>query len=196
MTMTAARDRLIRPYAPENAASLRRKASKPRDLLGWFIVGFRAELPEQLHASGVWRDYVGDDEDRIGGGGSLLGTPRTADAFRAYLEGDPLLELEMARLTEAGVTVAEEAYRFPMRAALARLSGRGRPEDPFPFMARTLFRTACMDGDWDAACRSMGVNPQPVRWVFVVTALDRLYDRYLDEPPARYFHDRGVASAV
>jgi hypothetical protein len=196
MTMTAARDRLIRPYAPENAASLRRKAAKPKDMLGWFVIGFRAELPEQLHASGVWRDYVHDDEDRIGEGGSLLGTPRTADAFRAYLEGDPLLELEMARLTEAGVTVAEEAYRFPMRAALARLAGRGHRDDPFPFMGRCLFRTACMDGDWDVACRSMGINPRPVRWPYMVAALDRLWDRYAEEPPARYYHDKGVAGVV
>ena len=32
-------------------------------------------------------------------------------------------------------------YRTPMRAALARLAGRGRSMEPSVFMARTLYRT-------------------------------------------------------
>lgn len=187
MTMSVARERLERPYSPENRASIRRKAIKPKDLLGWFLVGFRAEIPERLHASGVWRDYVRQDEDRRGEGGSLLGTPRTADAFRAYLEDDPEDATEMARLTDAGVTVVDAAYRMPMRAAMQRLAGRGKATDPYPFMARALFRTASMDGDWDAACQSMGIV-QPVRWPYILCALERLWDRYLDEPPARLYH--------
>lgn len=195
--ISAARDRLARPYAIDHAASLRRRMAKPRDLLGWFLVGFRSEIPEHIHATGLWRDAKrrGDGEGYEPVGGSLIGTPRTADAFRAYLEGDPLDETELARLTDAGVTVADPAYRFPMRAALARLAGRGPDHDPFPFMARALFRTACMDGDWNAACRSLGIV-EPVRRVYVMVALERLWDRYLDEPPPRTIRETVVRPAA
>ncbi|HEV8545013.1 MAG TPA: hypothetical protein VGQ64_01860 [Candidatus Limnocylindrales bacterium] len=195
--VATARDRLARPYGPEHDASIRRKAAKPRDLLGWFLRGFRAELPEQIHASGVWADAKrrGDVGDYAPVGGSLIGTPRSADPFRAYLEGDPLEETELARLTEAGVVIADTAYRFPMRAALAALAGRGADHDPYPFMARMLFRTASMNGDWNAAGRSMGII-EPVRWPYLVAALERLYDRYLDEPPARFYANRTEALAL
>jgi hypothetical protein len=202
--VAVARDRLARPFAVDHDASVRRKAAKPKDLLGWFLVGFRAEIPEQIHASGV---FVGpparageglaslDPKTRAVlstarelAGGSLIGTPRTADPFRAYLEGEAD-QVESARLTEAGVIVEEWAYRFPMRAALAALAGRGRDTDPYPFMARMLFRTASMDGDWNAACRSLGII-EPVRWPYVVAALERLWNRYEDEPPARFYSPR------
>lgn len=194
-----ARERLARPYALDHAASIRRRAAKPRDLLGWFLAGFRAEVPEQIHQSGVWADARrrGDVEGYVAGGGSLIGSPATFDPFRAYLEGEPLHETELARLTEGGTTVADPAYRFPMRAALARLAGRGPATDPYPFMARALFRTACMDGDWDAACRSLGII-EPVRRPYVLAALERLWERYDDEPPARLYHQRteGLAAVV
>jgi hypothetical protein len=194
-----ARELRARPYALEHGASLRRKAARPRDLLRWFLEGFRAEMPEQLHASGVWSDAKrrGDPNDYVAVGGSAIGAPRIADPFRAYLEEDPLEASELARLTESGVTVADPAYRFPMRAALARLAGRGSNLDPYPFMARTLFRTGCMDGDWDAAARSMGII-EPVRRVYVWFALERLWERYLDEPPPRtiYRQPEGLAAVV
>jgi hypothetical protein len=208
-----ARARLARPHAGEHAASIRRRATKPRDLLGWFLSGFRAEIPEQIHASGVFvgtparrGESLASLDPRTGAvlstardlvGGSLIGTPRTADPFRAYLEGDPRDETELARLTEAGTTMAETAFRFPMRAALAALAGRGADTDPYPFMARMLFRTASMDGDWSAAGRSMGII-EPVRWPYLVGALERLWDRYDDEPPARLYSQRleGLAAVV
>jgi hypothetical protein len=51
-------------------------------------------------------------------------------------------------------------------------------------MARTLYRTAVMDGDWDAACASMGIV-EPVRRVYIEEALYRLWRRFRIEPPAR-----------
>lgn len=196
--VAVARDRLARPFALDHAASLRRKAAKPRDLLGWFLAGFRAEIPERIHRSGVWADarHRGDAKAYAPVGGSQIGTPASADPFRAYLESDPLDETELARLTEAGITIAEQAYRFPMRAALASLAGRGADTDPYPFMARALFRTATMDGDWNVALRSLGII-EPVRWPYLVAALERLWDRYDDQPPARLFdRTEGLAAVV
>lgn len=194
MTQPSPRELRARPFSVENGASLRRKAAKPKDLLGWFLAGFRAEIPEHLHAAGVWRDEKrrSDAGDYDPVGGSLIGTPRASDPFRAYLESDPLDETELARLTDAGVTVVDQAYRFPMRAALARLAGRGANHEPYPFMARMLFRTACMDGNWDEACRTLSVI-EPVRRPYLMFALERLWERYLEEPPARPLREAAIA---
>jgi hypothetical protein len=194
VTALSARDLLARPYAIENDASLRRRMAKPKDLLGWFVAGFRAEIPEQLHTAGVWRDEKrrSDPKDYAPTGGSLIGTPRVADPFRAYLEADPLDETELARLTTDGITIADQAYRFPIRAALASLAGHGPDTAPYPFMARALFRTACMDGDWNAACRSLDMI-EPIRWFYISCALERLWDRYRDEPPVRTLREAAIA---
>jgi hypothetical protein len=188
--VAAARQALERPYAIDHAASIRRKAAKPRDLLGWFLAGIRDEIPERIHRSGVWADAKrpGDITGYVAVGGSLIGTPGTADPFRAFLEGDAD-ETELARLTDAGVTIADRAYRFPMRAALAALRGRGPVTDPYPFMAAILFRIACMEGDWIAACRTFGLA-EPAGGIIVKVALERLWDHYVDEPPARRIQPR------
>jgi hypothetical protein len=60
----------------------------------------------------------------------------------------------------------------------------GREMERYPFMARTLYRTAVMDGDWDAACASMGIV-EPVRQFYMEDALYRLWRRFRIEPPAR-----------
>lgn len=85
-------------------------------------------------------------------------------------------------------------YVYPMRAALAELAGRGRDTDEFPFMARALYRTALRDGDWDAACASMGII-EPVRRTYINAALVRLWVRYLIEPSARTIRSEGVKAA-
>lgn len=171
------------PYDRDNAASKARKMARPRDLLAWFLVGFREEVPDRLHTRGVWRDRVSSSEANAGieaVGGSLLGTPRTSDPFRAYIEDDPF-GTEPSEYE--GHKSVHNHYRTPMRAALARLSGRGPDTDPYPFMARVLFRTALRDGDWDSACASMGII-EPVRKPYIEAALHRLYERYHEEPPA------------
>jgi hypothetical protein len=173
-----------RPYDPEHRASLARKAAPPKNLLAWFLEAYRAEAPEKIHASDVWRDRVTEDEARNGVqavGGSLLGTPRTNDTFRRYIEDSPFAT-EVAEYE--GSKDRSGHYAFPLRAALARLGGRGRDTDVYPFMARCLYRTALRDGDFDTACRSMGI-PAPVRQVYIEEALRRLWAKYEIEPPAR-----------
>jgi len=175
-----------RPYAYANAKSQRAAMARPRDLLAWFLTGFREEVPGQggpydkLHSRGVWRDarHRGDPEGYQPVGGSHLGSPRMAEDFRAYVEDDPF-RVEVAEYE--GHKSIDTHYRTPMRAALARLSGRGKATDDSPFMARILHRIALRDGDWNEACASMGII-EPVRRPYLEAALHKLWDRYREAP--------------
>jgi hypothetical protein len=172
------------PYRVEHQRSLHHKAQPPKNLLAWFLEQFRAEMPEKIHASDVWRDRVTEDEARNGisaVGGSLLGSPRTNDTFRRYIEDSPFAT-EVAEYE--GSKDRNGHYAFPLRAALARLAGRGPDDAPYPFMARALYRTALRDGDFDGACASLGIC-EPVRQPYIEDALRRLWSRYEIEPPAR-----------
>lgn len=200
--VVGARQLRERPFAGENAASVTRQMTQPKGheaLLRWFLEGFRAEMPEAMHSAGVWRsrkapiDARGaplEDVPTEHQGGSLLGSPRLADGFRALIEDSPFAT-EVAEYEGHRDTVGH--YRTPIRAALAELAGRvaGREDHPYPFMARMLYRTAFMDGDWDAACASLGII-EPVRRVYVEEALYRLWRRFRIEPPARLIRDPQV----
>lgn len=155
----------------------------PKDLLGWFVREFRAEVPDAQHTGGVWRDRKrrGDPDGYQPVGGSVLGSPRDAVPFQVFIEDDAFA-VEVAEYEGHKDTTVH--YAYPLRAAIASLAGRGKATDPYPFMARTLYRTALMDGDWDEACRSMGII-EPVRRLYIEAALSRLWGRYLIEPPAR-----------
>ena len=175
------------PYHDDNARSKRAKMARPKDLLAWFLQGFREELPDRLHTRGVWRDahHRGDIEGYQPVGGSQLGSPRMADPFRAFIEDDPF-GTEAAEYE--GHKDTRNSYRTPMRAAIARLAGRGADHEPYPFMARALYRTALRDGDWDGACASLGII-EPVRKPYIDAALHRLYERYHEEPPVNYYRE-------
>lgn len=176
------------PYAPENARSKRAKMARPKDLLAWYLTGFREELPDRLHTRGVWRDAKrrGDIDGYQPVGGSHLGSPRMTDPFRAFIEDDPF-GTEVAEYE--GHKDLRTHYRTPMRAALARLAGRGDDLQPYVFMARCLYRTALRDGDWDGACASLGII-EPVRRPYIEAALHRLYERYHEEPPTNYYREQ------
>jgi hypothetical protein len=183
MSTRERRDALARPYRSDHDRSVRAKARPPRDLLAWFLAGFREEMPERLHGHGVWHDehHRGDPAAYQPVGGSALGAPRPSEAFRQLLEDDAFI-LEVAEYE--GHKDRTPHYRYPMRAALARLAGRGPDSDRYPFMARALYRTVLRDGDWDGACQSMGII-EPVRWPYIEAALYRLWSRYETEPQAR-----------
>jgi hypothetical protein len=171
-----------RPYRAEHDRSVRDKAHPPNGLpalLAWFLTGFREEVPDRLHQPDVWRDRCkrGDPEDYRPVGGSLLGSPRDAEPFRAFIEDDAFA---CERAEYEGHEDRVPHYVWPMRAALARLAGRGRDDEPFPFMARALYRTALRDGDWDSACASLGII-DPVRPLYIEAALHRLWSRYETE---------------
>jgi hypothetical protein len=180
-----------RPYAGDHARSVTRKASPPRDLLGWFMANFRDEMPDRLHQHDVWRDRAkrGDPEGYEPVGGSALGSPRDAEPFRSFIEDDPYA-VEFSEYE--GHKDTRPHYARPMRAALARLAGRGRDDDLYPFMARCLYRTALRDGDWQGACASLGII-EPVRRPYIDAALHRLWSRYTEEPPTRIVRDEDAA---
>lgn len=170
------------PYAQDNAASKRRKMARPKDLLAWALDLYRADMAVKLHVRGVWTDRLSPSEKRDGikpVGGSLLGSPQEPDAIRAIVEGDYFRTVipEYEGHKEIG-----KVYATPLLAALARVAGRGHPNDPYPFMARVLHRTLARDGDWNAACASLDII-EPVRKPYIEAALHRLYERYHEEPP-------------
>ena len=182
------------PYDVEHDASVRRKAQPPKNLLGWFLEAFRAETPDDLEGHSVFvgqADRPGKDTFGPGVkstsrkidlvGGSLLGSPGYVDDFRRFIEDGPK---QIERAEYEGNADSYVHYKFPLRAALAELGGRGKDTDTYPFMARVLYRTALRDGDWDGACASMGIC-EPVRKVYVEEALRRLWRKYEVEPPAR-----------
>ena len=156
--------------------------SPPKDLLGWFLAAYREELPERLHSQGVWRDQVNGGERHNGitpVGGSLIGTPQADTRFRLLSEGSPFAT-EVASYD--GRKATDNHYVFPLRAALARLAGREPTTRPFGFMAHALLMTGRLDGDWDRALSSLGVNPEPVRRVYLDVALRTLFERYEPQP--------------
>ena len=189
------------PYAHDNARSKRRKMARPRDLLAWFMQGFRDEIPGQggphdkLHTRGVWRDskHRGDVDGYQPVGGSQLGSPRMSDGFRRFIEDDPF-GTEVAEYE--GHKDIHNHYRTPMRAALARLAGRGTNGRGY-LMARCLYILAATDGDLEQAMGHLHAftrneagevvaDPEAsveYRRVIAEQALHQLYDRFHEEPP-------------
>lgn len=186
-------------YQPEHNASVARRMKQPHNLLGWFLEAFREEMPDATEGHDVFvgqpdkpgRETLWARDTKVAelSGGSLLGSPRQVDAFRRFIEDGPF---QKERAEYEGHADPVLHYKFPLRAALAELAGRGRDTDPYPFMARTLYRTALRDGDWDGACASMGIC-EPVRWVYIQVALERLWNRYRIEPPARPIRETSAA---
>lgn len=178
--------------------------NKPRDLLAWFLEGYRSETPTDIHSSAVFVGRPGDGlaafDPQTGAviskaadlaGGSHLGAPGYDATFRRYIEDGPFAT-EVPEYE--GHRQRDEAYKFPMRAALARLAGRGRDRDTYVFMARFLFRVACRDGDWQGAARSMGII-EPVASVYLEASLRRLFAKYEIEPPARPIREEPEVAA-
>jgi len=138
-----------------------------KGLLRWYVHAFDTETPERLHKGEVWRDHVTVsemDEGVQAKGGSHLGSPALADGFRRVLEGSA------SQIDEDGY------YRYPIRAALSRLSRRK------PFMAQFLVRLAMCEGDWRSVADALGFPHEFVE-TYAEAALRRLwrttYDRTL-----------------
>ena len=163
-------------HAAEHEASLRRAMDSGRPprglvhLVRWYALGWDAEMPDELHGSGVWigRQQVNPDGTprwpRELTGGSALGSPNFADGFRRLLENSPY------------ETDPDGYYLRPMRAAIARLAGRSDGTNS-SFMARYLFAVACADFDWAGVSSRIGIPPQ-VAPIYTQTALERLWVRY------------------
>jgi hypothetical protein len=180
------------PYQQQNDRSKRVKMQPPRDLLGWFMDWYYAETTGTPHRRGLWVDakHRSDPAEYQPVGGSVLGSPATTDAFRVVTDGEAF---ETVTPEYEGHRELTNVYKTPLRAALARVAGRGKADDPGPFMSIVLHRTFLRDGDWDGACASMGIV-EPVRRVYIESALRRLYDRFHEEPPNRTLRSEDKAA--
>ena len=165
------RTALLSPHAAEHEASLSARMERGRMpksiecLLVWYLPLARDEVPERLHKAELWHDTVsiGERENGIApSGGSLLGTPAWAGTMRLRLEASP------------SMTDEDGYYRFPIEAALSRLSRR------WPFMARALRALAKNGGDWRSLATAMSF-PDEVMEVFVREALIRLWNGYHEQ---------------
>ena len=175
----------VKGYVAEAERRRVQLMTPPKDLLAWFMAAYREEMPERIHAAGLWRDQVNRDERRNGLtplGGSVLGSPRSNEGFRRLTEESPF-ETQVAEYE--GHKDTHNHYAFPLRAALARVAGREPLTGQHGFMAHALLTTARCDGDWDRALSSLGVNPPAVRRVYIEQALRKVYERYEPEPVAR-----------
>ena len=154
------------PYTDAHRTSVARgmeRGKMPRTLAGlvhWFVIGMRAETPEKLHRSELWRDQVTVGEREVGiqpVGGSHLGSLAYSAGFRAILEGSP------SALDEDGY------YRSPIRAALSRIERRQ------PLMARILFAISMAEGDWRKVADTLGYPDEMVE-VYAEAALRKLWN--------------------
>jgi hypothetical protein len=131
--------------APTATLDRRFTTRRPRSLgeyLTWMRDHWNAEMPTDVHTSGVWRDRVSGQEEQDGKqavGGSLLGSPRLNEGFRRLLEASPF-ETEHAVLD--GHQQIDPHYVRPIRAAIARI-GHRRPR-----IALWLMALAWADFDW------------------------------------------------
>ena len=113
---------------------------------------WNAEMPTEVHSSGVWRDRVSGREEREGKhalGGSLLGSPRLNEGFRRLLESSPF-ETEYAVMD--GQQQKDEHYVRPLRAAIARIGHR------HPEMAEWLLALGFAGFDWPALVLRRGLS--------------------------------------
>jgi hypothetical protein len=164
-------------YLGENARSrspLRRPIGL-YDLLRWFEAATLAEIPSRLHQAALWHEHVTEGTE---GGGSRLGAHAWADEFRRYLEGSPFGQ------------DPDGFYQFPILAALAKLEGtRGwQPDSANPPPSEGAVMAAMLRGIARNAFSytSVAILYSPLLPAATTEkALERLYEAYRSEAPAR-----------
>lgn len=197
------RDRRLereRPYLAEHAAS-RSATFVPRGFDGlrrWFLRQWRDELPEEIHTVGVEFEKPGVITRENGtvvtdpGGGSRLGSPAFAPAFRVLLTGieraDGTIQPAEARTEHAvsdGRAEATRSYATPLRWTIAFLERRR------PLIAAVLRRLGRTDGDWQGlavtcgTCRSAVTLPDEYAEAIARVALAAAAEAYRTAPVAR-----------
>ena len=179
MSVTSRRAELASPYAANHAASVAARMDAEDErihpaslgrLLAWARDHWALEVPDKLH-------FVAQTGDQ-----DALGSPKWRPEFRRYL-------LAHALTTDAEDRDAEDreqAYLYPMHAALYRLAGP--PDDPAAdarwALANFLFSLPCLGWDWRLAAARAGV-PAFAAYAFTEGALIQWWRRYERCPPAR-----------
>jgi hypothetical protein len=190
MSTMSRRDELLRPYARDHAESIARVADRgkePRSLgeyLVWFERLWWAEMPDELHAAGVWRDRVSGREAQDGitaVGGSLLGSPNLADPFRRLMENSPF-ETEEAEYE--GKRSLDRHYVRPMHAAIAAMGTR------WPLAARWMASLAACAFDWQGLATRRGWTHEEAE-LYLEKCCHILWSRFAEAPENHGY--RGVA---
>lgn len=151
------------------------KGVPPKDLSAlilWAVEEWSAEVPDELHTSGVWRDKEG---------ASALGTPQTSPAARRYVE-------ESDRITDADKfdpNDPEAAYAKPMRAVLRGIhpayDGTPTGSDRRWYHANFLYELAQANFDWRSYCEQRMI-PYPIAPIYTEWALRLWWNRYERKP--------------
>lgn len=172
------REELLRPHAAEHLASVERKAVQPPNslsaLMQWFLKAWGEEMPDALHAAGVW--FGGPKENgqpvtKELQGGSLIGTPRFAGQFAHYL-------------FESDYSKDEDGYYIrPLRQALAWMRHQRRP-----LQSRWLLLVGLNGGNWQAVCDMWRMGsftmPHELGEVITYAALRECRRAYTADPKA------------
>ena len=180
----SARLELESPHRREHDASRERLMShglRPRGIgqyINWLLTEWAREMPDRIHAGGVWRSRPGNGETIASGlqGGSALGAPAWADPFRRYIENRP------------GETDQDGFYVRPIHAALSEMAGRN-PHSNEWYWARFLVALASSGGDWQGVAYRSGIPPQLAQ-ITIESLLYRLWSRWREGP------DKGIASVA
>ena len=122
------------------------------ELMRWFKHEWAQELPGRLHERGVEPQ-------------SALGSPRLAGAFRAYMDGHPMVTDHDNRLD---LDKRGAARLFPMHAALYQMCRR------WPLSAHYLFAIAWTGAEWQDVALAWRMLPE-VGHRFTVDALRHLW---------------------
>lgn len=144
-----------RPYSVEHQASVRRAMSDRSPevpgfgaLLRWFVDRFTAELPKNVHATGVeWstpgRVVRGDGTGVTDpGGGNALGSPRFDGTFRRRVLESRSSDTEHP--VSDGRAEVGEAYSTPLHQTIEYIGRRK------PLLACWLRALGRHGGDWQA----------------------------------------------
>lgn len=158
------------PFRTEHAESISRGMERGKmpqtldGLLHWFMLRVADETPERLHRAEVWHDEVSSHERSEGVqpvGSSASGAQAWAGEFKAIMQSSP------------SITDEDGFYRFPVRAALSRMSRRR------PLMARFLFALGMAGGDWQRLADQRGWAYEEMQ-TYAEAALTALWDGWYD----------------
>lgn len=161
----------------------RRKAppSNVDGLVAWYREQWELELPQALHAHGVWTDSVTGEERAKGmepQGGSILGSPRLSGSMRVYTEASPYLrddEGDLVRPLAASMAALrrERRYSHDLVRAVAYSHFDWRSLIGKPFYRREA----------DGSRTLVMAMPEDVMETLLVATLTRLWQLLAEREP-------------
>lgn len=168
----------------------RRRADPPTNvdgLVAWFREQWELEMPDRLHARGVWSDSVTSRERQEGiqpQGGSLLGSPPLSGGMRQRLEGTAYAkddDGDLIRPLAASLAALRRERRYGHDAVMAVAYSWW---DWRSLIGRTFYRT-----ERDGARVLVMKMPEDILEMVLKSSLERLWWLLAEREP----HIRSVA---